>query len=167
MLFSLIKANPSSTFEWDLTYDRGPGVLVLHRHVEDPGRDNRAISSMEFHWLHQQLFTPFFQQFGSSCGHRGHWEETEMDLEMQTYPDFVLCICILEMLTTQYTEFSCPYLELLPLMVTLNLRESWPPLVDTLHSHNPFCWALRWGIWKCAVLLFESMTVREAWELHT
>lgn len=49
-------------------------------------------------------------------------------------------------------------------MVRLNLWESWPPLVDTRHSHSPPCWALTRGISNRAVLLFESMTVWEAWE---
>ena len=54
-----------------------------------------------------------------------------------------------------------------PLMVTLNLWESWPPLVDTLHSHIPPCWALSRGISNRAILLFESIMVWEAWESNT
>lgn len=156
MLFSV-----RDIFEWYLcfTYDRGPRFPILHRLVQEPGGHNGAISSVGVDWHHQQLLTPFFQKFGSCSRHRGFWEDKENDLKIQIFVETVTAHLFTIVIIIFLKENTYR-----PLIVRLNLRESWPPLVDTLHSHSPPCWELRLWISNRAVLLFESMMVWEAWE---
>lgn len=124
------------------TNDGRPGISIVYWFVQELSGGNRTISAVGHHRHHYQLLTPLLHQFGSRGGRWGLWVSTKKN----ETPRYHISISVKYSKNQKSYFMSLSIFSDQPLMVTLNLRESWPPLVETLHSHIPPWSMVRRGI---------------------